>query len=390
MKNNRFIALFISLIMVMSLLCSCADSAGVDDYNWVPEVIVKLEYDLYIITDSPATEEAAAAMKTVNSKINQYIEGKLDSIVNIHYVQADSYDETIQSLVSSTSRSSAVASPASRQKGGTIILITGEKMHDDLVNEGKLVDLKPFLDTKSFGSLNIQITKTLLEAAGVTDESGNSRLYCIPNDHPIGEYEYTVINRRLAEGVLNFSAQSELLEMHIENGVPNEEAAELIAAAEASMSLLGIESVDQIIRAEKGAYEDKARFEAEGYICNVTKYPMATSSDALSSGFGILKAQDIFYNGELLISASDCERRAMEIIYYINADKTVRNLLQYGVEHTNYVLDENDYVRPFENNAYIMNPLYTGDMFNILYSDIWTKEMAKNAEMQNSQAVSEK
>ena len=361
----------------------CSDSVGADDYNWEPEISVSLEFDLYIITDSVESEESLSAMKTVNSKINQYLDDKYGTIVNIHYVLEDNYDETVRNLASNPDLTKDKNPTSSaRQHGGSIILINGEELHNDLVSEGKLVDLKPFLDSKSFGSLNIQLTSSLIEAAHVSDSEG-SYLYCIPNDHPIGQYEFTLIDRSIAEGILNFSAQTELKEMHIVNGVPNESAEELLAMIIANLDLIGVSSVDEVIRSEVGDYADKAYYEANGYICNVTKYPEATAKEAFSSAFGILQAADIYQNGKLLISSADCEERAMEIIYAINADKTVRNLLQYGVEHTHYTLDENGCVVPSNNNAYHMNIKYTGDMFNTLFSSTWTHEMAENGEMQN-------
>ena len=77
----------------------------------------------------------------------------------------------------------------------------------------------------------------------------------------------------------------------------------------------------------------------------------------------------------------------MEIIYAINADTTVRNLLQYGVENTHYILQGDNYVLPTENNAYFMNPLYTGDMFNMYYGENWTENMAQNGEKQNKESI---
>ena len=79
----------------------------------------------------------------------------------------------------------------------------------------------------------------------------------------------------------------------------------------------------------------------------------------------------------------------MEILYTINADKTVRNLLQYGVENTHYTLTDDNYIVPTENNSYNMNLLYTGDMFNAYYCEKWTKDMAVNGDKQNSQSVVE-
>ena len=380
MKRHSFIALIMCVVLFATLLTSCNDHAGVDDYDWQPEVIVKLEYDLYIITDAIPSEEATHAQKTVNSKINQYLDDKYDTILNIHYCTAEEYDSVVANASGASARTSVTSSD--RYNAGTILLITSEEMHNQLVSENKLVDLRPFLDTKDYGTLNIQITKTLIEAATVTVDNVD-HLYCIPNDHTIGEYQYTLINREIAEGKLNFSAQSEILEMLLIDGVPNEKAQELIDSVNANLEEA---TLSDVIRNEVGSYEDKARFEAEGFICNVSKYPEASAADAYESAFGILKSSDIYDGEKLVISAAECENRAMQIIYAINADTTVRNLLQYGVEHTHYILEGNVAV-PTENNAYHMNLLYTGDVFNAYYSSVWTESMAKNGEIQNSQSV---
>lgn len=380
MKRHSFIALIMCVVLFATLLTSCNDHAGVDDYDWQPQVIVKLEYDLYIITDAIPSEEATHAQKTVNSKINQYLDDKYDTILNIHYCTADEYDSVVANASGASARTSVTSSD--RYNAGTILLITSEEMHNQLVSENKLVDLRPFLDTKDYGTLNIQITKTLIEAATVTVDNVD-HLYCIPNDHTIGEYQYTLINREIAEGKLNFSAQSEILKMLLIDGVPNEKAQELIDSVNANLEET---TLSDVIRNEVGSYEDKARFEAEGFICNVSKYPEASAADAYESAFGILKSSDIYDGEKLVISAAECENRAMQIIYAINADTTVRNLLQYGVEHTHYILEGNVAV-PTENNAYHMNLLYTGDVFNAYYSSVWTESMAKNGEIQNSQSV---
>ena len=281
------------------------------------------------------------------------------------------------------------ASSSNRYYGGAIVLINNETIYEKLCDANKLVDLCPLLETKDFGTLNISITGALLEAAKVND-GDKVHLYCIPNDHIIGEYEFTVINRSIAEGKLNFSAQSELLEMVIVNGVPNESAGMLIESVENNFYQLGVDSVNDVIRIEKGSYQDKAYWESQGYICNVSSYPKATSSEAFSSAFGILKSNDINNSDGLVITASECERRAMQIIYAINTNSDVRNLLQYGVENTHYTLTEENVVNPIEGSSYKMNILYTGNAFLAYYDEQWTEQIAMNGKNQNREAVVEK
>ena len=177
--------------------------------------------------------------------------------------------------------------------------------------------------------------------------------------------------------------QSELLEMLIVDGVANEKATALIEAAGAD--------ADNVIWTVDGNYDLKAKLESEGYICNVSKYPEVTAEEALKASFGIVKSGDIYVGEELLIGADEIHARAMDIVYSINADKTVRNLLQYGVENTHYKLVEEGeytYAEILESSDYHMNLLYTGDMFNAYYcKDVWTHEMAISADKQNAESV---
>lgn len=406
MKIKRIIATALFVVMLCFTLVGCEDIIGDYQYDWKPDPVIFLEYDLYIISDMGNSEEEINAQTTVNSKINQYLDDKYNTIVNIHYVASQEYAGVINSLVSGevVSATGSLGSGnkvSSRQKAGSIILIAGEDMHNSLVEKNALVDLGPMLDTDDFGKLNTQITSSLLKAARVGD-----KLYLIPNDHVIGEYEYTVINRGIAEGKLNFSAQSLLNEALIVDGEANEVALELIESVQNNMSLIGVNSVEEVIKVVTGKYEDKAKWEADGYVCNISKKPIVDSSVAYTAGFGVLNTKDIFVdnNGksELLISAAGCQKRAMDVIYAINADPTVRNMLQYGVEYTNYKFVETDngekYVSLYDDNVYKMNLLYTGDMFNAYCSKdlvwsidgtyyAWTEEMMVNGELQNKDAV---
>ena len=78
----------------------------------------------------------------------------------------------------------------------------------------------------------------------------------------------------------------------------------------------------------------------------------------------------------------------MEIVYAINQDETLRNLLQYGIANVNYTLSDDTATRiTSQGNSYFMNPYYTGNIFNTYYSaddaDGWNRVIAKYAKVQN-------
>lgn len=413
MKMKKIIVLVLCALLSCLALVGCADedikehaNGELDRYNefYKPAVSVKVNYDLYIISECDDSIDAEMSKATVQAKINQILDEKYDTTVTIHYVTADKYAQTIDGVVSSLSNESIVAN-GSVVNGGSIVLIAGVDMYNSLVEKNALVDVNGFLSEDAHGKLNTQITSALLESAKVTVD-GEEKLFFIPNDHIIGEYTYTVINREIAEGVFNFSAQTELHDMLICDGVSNEIASELIAAIGTSYK------AEDVIREVKGSYADKAIWESQGYICNVSKYPEITAEETFAAGFGILTAPN--YSNDLdgdekTTNAQFLAGRAMDVIYSINVNSDVRNLLQYGVEYANYNVYVSDtefnadgtpvkYVVPMENNSYKMNLLYTGDMFNAYYceSDIWTIDgktgswtytFVTNGDKQNSEAL---
>ena len=160
--------------------------------------------------------------------------------------------------------------------------------------------------------------------------------------------------------------------------------------------------INEAIKAVSGTYADKAKYEAAGYICNVVEYPAATKEAALESAFAVVR-HPADRRGE---EGFDPEResledkalytehyeRCMQIIWALNTDEYLRNLLQYGVEHTNYKFDENKnnyVVRESEgNNFYNMDLKYTGDIFAAYFCEElgWTYEAYLSGESQNKES----
>lgn len=419
MKMKKLIAAILCALLTCFALASCAEEDIKDHANdeldryhgfYKPEVVVKLHYNLYIITENGNSEAEINAETTVQAKINQILGDNYNTMVTIHYLSADEYAAKVDDAVANIGNSAGTTNSVTN--GGSIVLITGKDMYDSLMSKNALVDMRGFLDTNAYGKLNTQITPTLLDSAKV-DVDGVEKMFFLPNDHIIGEYSYTVIDRSIAEGVLNFSAQSELYEMLITDGENNEMAQELVDAYEANKANLADITLDDVIKEVKGSYADKALWESKGYVCNISKYPTVTPDETYVAGFGILTPptyeEDLDDNAETS-NADFLAMRAMDVIYAINADFEVRNLLQYGVEYANYKLVESDevdsngdkvkYVEFIDDN-YKMNLLFTGDMFNSYNcsSNVWkigdengnwSYVFATNGDKQNSDSVFDK
>lgn len=383
MKMKKMIALLVCLFASCLFLASCEEAIGdyLKDYDYKPEPVYSVMYDFYIICED-GTDEMAKS--TVNEKINQVFGDKYNTKLNVIYLSADEYEQQLKvdlGLESETEtvKKNSTKLPAGYTYGGRIVLINDVSMLSYLGD--KLVDLKPYLATPDFGTLNTQINAPLLSAADV-----DGKKLAIPNNRVYGEYEYICINRDIAESELNFSALSELLEIK-----SMEDAAEIIAAYGGN--------VNDIVRTIKGQYDLKAKIENKEYdgftdsrwICNVMTYPTATREVAYASAYGIIPQANLIVkndDGEDVV-AVDYTYRAMDVIYSFNNDKEMRNLLCYGVPNTNYRLSEDEFVTRFteQGSNYKMNLDYCGDVFKAYYSPEWTKDMADSGLKQVKEAV---
>ena len=352
------------LILAMFMLVGCAEDV-IGDYldQYEPPIPKeKLEFNLYIICEE-GTEENAKV--TVNQRIADYTADKFQTKVNVIYVTADAYRETI-----------SAKSAADAEKRADIFLVTSKAMYDDLMSLGRLADLTDLFADKTFGTLNAQIAesviKTSLESVTV-DGKTVSKNYCVPNNHVVGTYEYLVINRTIAERYYQGS------ESKLSTFTTYESTSSLrdLISADITGGVINGEVADYV-KVVNGMYEDKAKFESEGYWCNVIGAPTATVEDTFSSAF-------------VVNSAIADVSRAMEIIFAINNDTTLRNYLQFGIAGTNYNLDANGKVvrTSTGNSVYYMNPLYTGDIFMMLYCEElgWTADAYRYGEIQNRDSV---
>ena len=154
----------------------------------------------------------------------------------------------------------------------------------------------------------------------------------------------------------------------------------LVAELEEKLEENGYNPADYIYTT-KGAYELQESIEASADVeCLVIKNPTVTEEIAFSSAFAVVD------RGEKI------NEKAMEMIYAINMDKGLRNLLQYGVADINYKVVDGDIVGiKGATSTYSMNIKYTGNMFIASYSSEigWIKSVHENGILQNKEAVAE-
>lgn len=348
---KKLLAMLLTLILVSGMLVSCADET-IGDYlpnydGYEPETVEELTLNLYIITNADTVKNAS---DTVAQRINSYTTSKFNTTLNVHYYTANQYQAKVMEEVNASDADSA-----------NIILINSYSLMTNLVNAEKLADLTSYLQTDKYGKLNVQIADALLRGSMIND-----KLYSIPNNHVVGEYEYIVFDKEVVQKYKEIPS--------VVAGYKSvEDAAALVEKIEAAG-----ENYTDYISLKTGNYELKAQLEAEGNICNVVTYPTVDNNTAFSSAFAVVDRGDKY------------NERAMEIIYAINTEVELRNLLQYGVKGTNYDVVNGDIVMKKDSqNVYSMNLLYTGNIFTAsCCSEInWTELAKAYGALQNKEAV---
>ncbi len=357
---KKILFLVLCLVFASLMLVSCGDDeiGKVPDHYPppVPET-EEVSLNMYIIVDDETSDNAK---QTVSRMIAQHTLTTYYTEVNVKYVSANEYEQVALAAVNSTEADAA-----------NIVLVNSYDFMRKLYNTGKLENLAGYLQLPAYGTLNVKIPTTLLDACvWNTDKEGNEFIYAVPNNHVIGEYQYLVIDREVAEQQLKYSL-TELV------SYTTYDATE---ALRQDMEKAGYNS-EQYVYIQNGAYSLKGELEADNKnVCNVIQKPTVNLNEAYSSAFAIVNTgNDVIDN------------RAMEIIYALNSDVELRNLLQYGVYGTNYTLSDDGEILMVNDgtNTYRMNIKYTGNIFVASYCDEigWTAEIAKNGEKQNADSV---
>lgn len=384
---KKLLSMLLCLVLICGMLVSCDEERVYGSYlpNYEgnePEVEEKLTLNLYIITDD---ETAENAKDTVALNINLYTtsEETYNTDLRVHYYPASRYFSKVSEVVADDGGSNAA----------NIVLINSYDMFIKFLADGvKFVDLTDYLSTDEFGPLKVNIAPALLEGIVTYDPNNKedpSKIYAIPNNRRVGEYEYLLIDKWAAK---EFKAIAPSM---LDNGFgPGDSDFEQFVAdveeLRARIAASG-KNPDDYIKTTKGCYEDQALLEADGkYECVITKYPTVNEEVAFSSAFAIIDRGENY------------NYRAMEIIYAINMDKELHDLLQYGVEGINYFRDTNgDIVYETKKDGktevineearYSMNLEYTGNVFTASYSASidWTKDVAENVSKQLEMAVAE-
>ena len=368
---KKLLSLILCIVLVCTTLVGCKqDVIGEFLENYMDKktqdtAIETLNF--YIITGDETSEEA---MTTVPQNINAYIKEKYKIELNIHYFTEAEYQQNLMSAMAEKDES----------KRPDIILINGADLFDTLKT-----DLVP-LNTESFNFYDedYKNLKGIVKAPLLQASAEDGVYYTVPNNHVIGSYTYVAVDMVMAQdlGYQNKFADDE------SNLVANINTLEAVETFKAKLAAKypDLNPDHYITIVENGAYEDfealknvnLATDTAEETVMNhvnILSYPIATRDEAHLSAFAIVKHlddDDKYDTEEELALFKLHYNKCMKIIYALNTDATLKNLLQYGFVGTNYthVLNEKneatDFVKLVEDPQYryVMNHIYTGDSFN--------------------------
>ena len=416
---KKIISLLLCLVFATLALASCGNDGVGEDLDDSMKGYEKEELTLnfYIVGDS--TQD----IPTVKARINNHTAKEYKTKLEMFYIDESDYARTVIDALDAAKLALENETPTEADLNAIknkpdFFLINSPEMMQELYDKGHLADLSDFFYPEEYErrvafdktqenkfheelikkteGLQNSIAETLVSASikyetvvsivddkGTTKEEIKPKHYCVPNNRVIGTYTYLLIDREAAKEA--YLGQDTKLESYNLDNV-----SELIEAIKKAKNIDEEAVRKDYVKVVQGKYEDKAKYEAanypettQKYTCNIISYPEVAGF--IDEGVTVPENVDNVFNSAFAVSKYTDIDRAMEMVYALNTDTAFQNYLQYGVENTNYVkidgvVDTTDIPA---DNEYSMNPIYTGNMFNLLPSDFWTEEDKVNGKHQN-------
>ncbi|MBR4960919.1 MAG: hypothetical protein IKY52_08490, partial [Clostridia bacterium] len=453
--NKKLLSLFLAILMVMSMLAGCASGGEGDETveasaDTEESSRISMTLTLWIPTSEDTTEEAILA---VQDAINALTQPKFDTAIELHAIPEDDYQEAIDARMEEIAlkkEEEALAEEAAReaakalkdQEGAAaetvaeeteaeseddetyvnelgitvvkypdveetqmdIFLVRGYDNYKRYIEEAAIQQLDAELSSTS-KILKTYIYPTFLSLANV------GGTYAIPNNRPVGEYEYLLVNKELVDaydydadtlntllkcegfiadiGYQNLKGVIPLLDWYDDTGIKywssNGEDFSILASKVISTmnynvkcmpksvistptwtnTMLMMKRLDEAgcigngtvgegekfaVGIVKGTPEILEQYEEEYYV-NIHNVPIA-------------QPDDIYGNMFAVSTYSKSLARSMEIITFLNTDNELRTVLQYGAEGVHWQIDpENEDTIVSLSDDYQMDLYTTGNVY---------------------------
>ncbi len=429
--NKKLSSLFLAMMMVLSMMAGCSSSSGEDETveasaDTEEASRISMTLTLWIPTSEDTTEEAILATQDA---INSLTQSKYDTAIELHAIPEDEYQDAIDARmeeIAAKKEEEALAEEAAREaakalkeQGGDaaaeeteeesesetegdeetyvndlgitvvkypeveetqmdIFLVRGYENYARYIEEEAIQQLDSELSGTS------KILKTYIYPTFLTlAKKGGT--YAIPNNRPVGEYEYLLINKELVEAYdYDIDDLSSLIKcedfitdigyQNLDGVVPlldTYDASNMVYWSEdGSWSLLGSQitaAMDYNVKCmpksviSAPVYTNTLlmmkRLQAAGYVGDGTlkegeKFAvgiikgdantLAQYEDEYYSSIyskPMAEEEDIYGNMFAVSTYSKSLARSMEIITYLNTDTELRTVLQYGAEGVHWQID---------------------------------------------------
>lgn len=456
--NKKLMCLFLSTAMLLGMLAGCSSNAGNEEdveatADTEESSRISMTLSLWLPTNEGTTEEA---IELTEAAINKLTQAKYDTAIELHAIPRSEYQAAIDARldeIAKTLEEREIAAEEKRKQakelqaqgieteaeeettetvaeeetyvndlGITVIKypeVSDTQMDIFLVqgyeNYVRYIENEQIQQLDSELSGNSKILKTYIYPTFLTlaKEGGT---YAIPNNHPVGQYDYLLVNKELVDKFdydgksLNtlLKCQDFIKDMGYLKDNGEEALADvtpLLGEVDpANMKYWSIDGEWSIIATQitnSMSYSTKAApksiFSTTVYTNTVTL--MKELKEAGWVGDGVVDEGEKFAVGIVSGDASVAEKygddyyvniyakpmmteedaygamfavssyskslsRSMEIITYLNTSSDIRTILQYGVEgvHWQYNRD-NPEVIDILSDDYSMNLLETGNVY---------------------------
>ena len=456
--NKKLMCLFLSTAMLLGMLAGCSSNAGNEEdveatADTEESSRISMTLSLWLPTNEGTTEEA---IELTEAAINKLTQAKYDTAIELHAIPRSEYQAAIDARldeIAKTLEEREIAAEEKRKQakelqaqgieteaeeettetvaeeetyvndlGITVIKypeVSDTQMDIFLVqgyeNYVRYIENEQIQQLDSELSGNSKILKTYIYPTFLTlaKEGGT---YAIPNNHPVGQYDYLLVNKELVDK-FDYDGKSlntllKCQDFITDMGYLKDNGEEALADVTpllgevdpANMKYWSIDGEWSIIATQitnSMSYSTKAApksiFSTTVYTNTVTL--MKELKEAGWVGDGVVDEGEKFAVGIVSGDASVAEKysddyyvniyakpmmteedaygamfavssyskslsRSMEIITYLNTSSDIRTILQYGVEgvHWQYNRD-NPEVIDILSDDYSMNLLETGNVY---------------------------
>lgn len=476
--NKKLISLLLAMVMVLGMLSGCANKSGEEENVTSTDSTDLSERVAMTLTLAlPSDNFTEESRQQVEDAINRLTTAKYDTAIELKLYPRDEYRDAYMAQLDEITKvieEQEAAEKARREelkalkKQGITVEETEETVETEETEEETIINdlgisIKQYPDvgptqfdiflvtsfddynylidndliqnlTSEVSStskiLNTYIYPTFLEVANV------SGLYAIPNNHPVGEYQWLLVNKELVdtyyydpnklktlltckdfimdmasmnlEGVTPLLGKVETPNMvywgedqsewsviasqltntttQITRNVPKS----IFGVAVYTNTLKMMLELDKLGYIGDGVVDEGEKF-AVGVVSGDTSVYDKYGDDYYIQIYSkpVCTREDVFNSMFAVSSYSASLARSMEIITYLNTSKDIRTVLQYGAEGIHWEYDDEDTQETIKilKNDYQMKLTDTGNVYMTYPGEGRSMDEWKYARQQNIDAI---